>query len=183
MPRQVIHLSQASIRLEKLTPEVSLEMADFDSNPSHVYTGKDGVAATYAPAPRRRLGGAWRDICLGFTVVTVPMLLFNFVLIGLIAALREPNSRETIKHEGAIFVDISATTFTTVASLASTVAAVLGGFLVLLAAYPSAKKMATASCQGNSGGLPSPYQLMMIMEIRAGSVWRTIWRLVGYFTS
>jgi hypothetical protein len=68
-----------------------------------------------------------------------------------------------------MFLDISATTFTTVATLESIVAAVLVGYLVLHAAYPSAKKMATASRHGNTGGLPSPYQLML-MEIRTGSI-------------
>jgi hypothetical protein len=116
-------------------------------------------------------------------MVTVPMLLFNLVLLGLIVTRREPNTRQAIEDEGAIYIDINATTFTTVASLASTIAALLGGFLVLLAAFPAGRMMGMASRDATEDDLPTSYQLMVMMEIRAGSVWPTVFRLCKYFTS
>ncbi|KXX82874.1 hypothetical protein MMYC01_200583 [Madurella mycetomatis] len=130
-----------------------------------------------------QMQGTWFDIWLGFSIVTLPMLIFNIILIVLVAVLREPNSSETLSSERAIHVNINATTFTTITSWASTLSTVLGGFIILLGSYHSSHKLATACKTGDTNNMPTPYQFAMMLDIKAGSVWRTIWRVIFYRTA
>ncbi|KEZ45391.1 hypothetical protein SAPIO_CDS2226 [Scedosporium apiospermum] len=62
------------------------------------------------------------------------MFIFNVILIVLVVKFREPNHFvESLRSEAAVYVDINATTFTTITSWASTLAAILGGFVLMLA--------------------------------------------------
>lgn len=135
------------------------------------------------PGDEVRMQGTWFDILVGFSIVTLPMLIFNTVLVVLVAVLREPNSSESVRTEGAIYVDINATAFTTVTSWASTLSAVLGGFLILLGSYPSSYKLVRALKTNNTSNMPTPYQFAMMLDIKAGSVWRTFWRMIVYRTA
>ena len=133
-------------------------------------------------APRKRMKGKTLSIFTGFCVVTLPLLLFNIVLIVLIVKYAEPGALERLRSERAIYVDINATTFTTIASWSSTIAPLLGSFIIMLASYPVALNLVRGARGAHHGttSLPTPYQLAMMLEMRAGTKYRTLWRLLMY---
>lgn len=133
----------------------------------------------------QRMQGKWADIWGGFAAVTLPVLALNVAVIATIAQYAEPGSLERFRAGDNLHVDISPTTFTVITSLASTFVTISVGFMTLLAAYPASRKMAEAirNQTGKSSTLPTPYQLAMMLEIRAGGVWRAALRLLTYTTS
>jgi hypothetical protein len=131
----------------------------------------------------RRMKGQTATILGAFCIVTFPMLIFNIILIVIIAKYAEPDSASRIRDLQAIYVNINATTLTTFTSWSSTVAPLLGSFMVLLATYPACKKMINATKQGTTSSLPSPYQLAIMIQMRAGAKYRALAMLLQYRSS
>ncbi|KAI3317140.1 hypothetical protein HD806DRAFT_551106 [Xylariaceae sp. AK1471] len=119
-----------------------------------------GLPAPTAGAPGDvRIRGTTRQICIAFLMITVPMTAFVALLLGFVYHYRvnggdamSPNLGTGTRGEaGAIYVNFSATTLTTVASWSSTVAPLLLTFVISLSSFPAARKLldATQSPEGS----------------------------------
>lgn len=135
-----------------------------------------------------RIQGRITQILIAFLVMTIPMLLFSSVLLGLIFHYRVTQNEfvsnnlaftsDSVDND-AYFVNISATTLITVASWSSTVAPILIGFSMTLASYPVAKGLLEDS-QRELGQLPTPFQLSLIIQIIANSGIGSLWSWLVY---
>ncbi|KAF7507035.1 hypothetical protein GJ744_010963 [Endocarpon pusillum] len=115
-----------------------------------------------------RMGGLYRNILLSFFAMTVPMLTFSALLIGLIydyRIVRNPFPSDNLRFNGgqddsnAIYVGLSATTLITVASWSSTIAPLLIGFALALVSYPVARVLLKAEQDSRPEQLPTTFQL------------------------
>jgi hypothetical protein len=124
-----------------------------------------------------RMCGRSKDILFAFGVLTVPMLIFSALLLGLIYHFRivhnsfvSSNLRLNTTHDesNVIYVRLSATTLTTIASWSSTVAPILVGCAVTLISYPVARGILLAGQDNKPKDLPTPYQLSLMLRMLAG---------------
>lgn len=137
-----------------------------------------------------RMRGRTGDILFAFSLMTIPMSIFSALLLGLIFYLRvTPNESSSSdlqlnlpSYSNVIYVDISATALTTVASWSSTIAPILVGCAVTLISYPIAKQILRAGQTGKTERLPTPFQLsLMLKTITSGSPqalwnwWQYVW--------
>lgn len=140
-----------------------------------------------------RMGGRHLDILFSFLIMTVPMILFSALLLALVLHYRvihngfvSENLRFTEAQEdsSAIYVRLSATTLTTVASWSSTLAPILIGFAVALTSYPVARTLLRAARDNRPGQLPTPYQMALMLHMVAsggpGSLWPWLKYRVGW---
>jgi hypothetical protein len=137
----------------------------------------------------RRMQGRIKEILIAFAVMTIPMLVFTGLLLGLVFHYRVTQNDfisgdlafdSDRNHANVYFVRISATTLTTVASWSSTIAPILVGFAVTLVSYPVAKGLLTASEKHNTAQLPTPFQLSLIVRIISSSSFPAFWRWLTY---
>ena len=83
-----------------------------------------------------------------------------------------------------IYVDMSATILTTVASWSSTMAPLVLPFLLTLVSFPVARTMMRASQNGDRARQPTPYQLALILKLLSNASLGSLWRCITYlFTS
>lgn len=136
-----------------------------------------------------RMGGRIKEILLAFAVMTIPMLAFSGVLLGLVYSFRVTRNPfvsnnlafDTEQDDSkAYFVEISATTLITVASWSSTVAPVLVGFAITLISYTVAKGILAASEAQNASQLPTPYQLSLLLRILSSGSASGLWHWLKY---
>jgi len=115
--------------------------------------------------PSARIRGRVREICLAFLVMTVPMVLFTALLLSLIYHFRIQPTASTSRNlslalseqdKGAILVNVSATTLTTIASWSSTIAPLLVVYALTLASYPTARRILLESQTDSGKGLRLP---------------------------
>lgn len=152
---------------------------DDGKSPYNVYL----TPMTTLPPRPRRMGGKWSDICLSFVVITFPMLSLNAALVIIVLRLGDLTSLDVVWSERAINVNINATIFTAFSSWASILSTLLGSSIIILGAYHSSLEMVKVLRRGDASRLPTPYQLGMIMNIRAGSTWKALLRLLMYVTT
>ena len=123
-----------------------------------------------------RIRGRAKEILIAFLVMTLPMLLFSGLLLGLIFHLRVVHNgfvsnnlafSDGHRDSNAIYVRISSTTLITIASWSSTLAPLLIGFTITLISYPVSKAILRAGKFGNTQDLPTPYQLSIILQMIA----------------
>ncbi|RPA87890.1 hypothetical protein BJ508DRAFT_409860 [Ascobolus immersus RN42] len=120
--------------------------------------------------------------------MTLPMVVFSGLLLGLIFYYRVvPNKSSsstlalpTQQYDDFLLVKISSTTLISVASWSSTVAPILVGFAVTLISYPVARSLMTAVMDNNPEGLPTPYQLGLMLRMLATSGFGTVWTWLVY---
>lgn len=133
--------------------------------------------------------GRIQEILIAFSVMTLPMLIFSALLLGLVFHNRITQndfSSSDLAFESnqsdpnAYFVQISATTLTTVASWSSTVAPILVGFGVALVSYPVAKGMLRASENHEVSQLPTPFQFSLIVRIISSGSFSALWSWLTY---
>jgi hypothetical protein len=136
-----------------------------------------------------RMHGRSKDILLAFAVMTIPMLCFSALLLGLIYHFRVThngsvsdnlNFNTTSTDPNAIYVRISATTLTTVASWSSTVAPILIGFAVALVSYPVAQGILRAGRDNQPKNLPTPYQLSLMLRMLSNGSPASLWHWMMY---
>ena len=114
----------------------------------------------------KKIQGRIQEILIAFSVMTLPMLIFSAPMLGLIFHNRitqndfsssglafEPNQNDP----NAYFVQISATTLTTVASWSSTVGPILVRFNIALVSYPVATGTLRASENHEVSQQPTPF--------------------------
>lgn len=135
------------------------------------------------------MGGRYREILLAFCIITVPMVVFSGLLLGLVFHFRVVHNEFISKNlsftgvrnePNVIYVKISATTLTTVASWSSTVAPILVGFVISLVSYPVARRFLVAVQNNQAPQLPTPYQLSLILRMLASGGPASLWHWVSY---
>jgi len=136
-----------------------------------------------------RINGKWLEIAFCFIVMTVPMVIFSALLLGLIYKYRvkendfvSPNLRFSAPQldNNAVYVDLSATLLITVASWSSTVAPILIGFAITLVTFPVAKGMMNAAILNQPDRLPSPYQLALMIRMNTASAANSLYHWMRY---
>ncbi|KAH7370635.1 hypothetical protein BKA65DRAFT_21679 [Rhexocercosporidium sp. MPI-PUGE-AT-0058] len=136
-----------------------------------------------------RMRGRVGDILFAFSLMTIPMTLFSALLLGLIFYFRvTPSSAgspdfqlpDASAHGNVIYVDISATTLTTVASWSSTVAPILVGCAITLISYPVAKQILRAGQSGGTDKLPTPFQLSLMLKMITSGSPQSLWNWIQY---
>lgn len=133
--------------------------------------------------------GRIQEILIAFTIMTLPMLIFSGLLLGLVFHYRITQNYFTSSDlafdsnqndPNVYFVRISATTLTTVASWSSTIAPILVGFGVALVSYPVAKGLLTASENHEVAKLPTPFQLSLIVRMISSGSFSALWSWLMY---
>jgi hypothetical protein len=160
----------------------------------NITTSYSGVPTTedtrYRPGARMK--GRYTEILFSFLVITVPMIVFSGLLLGLIFYYRVvPNESPSVnltlrtpQYDDYFLVKLSSTTLITVASWSSTVAPILVGFSLTLVSYPVAKGMVNAVTNNNPDALPTPYQLGLMLRMVAtsgpGTLASWLWYSIGW---
>ncbi|KAH9218649.1 hypothetical protein DL95DRAFT_405681 [Leptodontidium sp. 2 PMI_412] len=135
-----------------------------------------------------RMRGRTGDILFAFSLMTIPMSVFSALLLGLIFYFRvTPSGSESpdlqlpgASEHGNIYVDISATTLTTVASWSSTVAPILVGCAITLISYPVAQQILSAGRSGRTDKLPTPFQLSLMLKMITSGSPQSLWNWIQY---
>ncbi|KAF2475883.1 uncharacterized protein BDR25DRAFT_310334 [Lindgomyces ingoldianus] len=158
-----------------------------------------GIKATKTHSPSRRvdaqfppvpIGGRVNEVLLAFRIMTIPMVLFSALLLGLIYHFRvEPTTSSTsnlslsspTQAPRFILVTISATTLTTIASWSSTVAPLLIVWALILASYPIARQILLESRCGTVNGLPTPYQFAIMTRMIRNASPSSLWQWLTYY--
>lgn len=158
---------------------------------------KPAVSATYSGVPTTefvsqqtnpKMKGRYREIFSSFFLMTVPMIAFSGLLLGLIFYYRVvPNKSASPNLELSnqqfndyLLVRLSSTTLITVASWSSTIAPILVGVALTLISYPVAKSLMDAVMDNNQEGLPTPYQLGLMLRMVTTSGPGTFWFWLQY---
>ncbi|XMA10671.1 hypothetical protein WAI453_003462 [Rhynchosporium graminicola] len=136
-----------------------------------------------------RMGGQKGDIIFAFSLMAIPMSLFSALLLGLIFYFKvssplsgspELQLPGAPTHDNVIYVNISATTLTTVASWSSTLAPILVGCAISLISYPVANRILRAGQSGKTGELPTPFQLGLMLKMSTSGSPQSLWNWVLY---
>jgi hypothetical protein len=136
-----------------------------------------------------RIGGRYLDIVLSFLVMTVPMLAFSALLLGLIYHYRivpNPFPSDNLRFDGGrdgssvIYVGLSATTLITVASWSSTIAPLLVGFALTLLSYPVAGSLLKAGQKSRPEQLPTTFQLSLMLRMLCSGGPGSLWHWIKY---
>src|SRR5262245_27337496 len=100
-----------------------------------------------------RIGGRYLEILFLFFAMVIPMIAFSGSLLGLVYYYRVVHNNfvsENLRFPGGedepdvIYVRLSATTLTAVASWSSTMGLIVAGFAVTLISYPVARTLLNA---------------------------------------
>ncbi|KAF3396084.1 hypothetical protein F1880_007227 [Penicillium rolfsii] len=137
----------------------------------------------------KKMQGRIQEILIAFAVMTLPLLIFSGILLGLVFHYRiEQNDflssdlafDSDQDNPNVYFVRISATTLTTIASWSSTVAPILVGFGVALVSYPVAKGLLKASENQDVAQLPTPFQFSLIVRMISSGSFSALWSWMMY---
>lgn len=148
--------------------------------------------ATMASSPGTHIRGVVQDILLAFAIASIPMIALSALLLGLVFKYRVipdgPSAKSfdaSYEHDGSvIYIDLSATILTTVASWSSTMAPLVLPSIMTLISYPIAKVIIQASQESNNDRNPTPYQLVLILRIMCNASFGSLWYCITYvFTS
>ncbi|MCJ1378106.1 hypothetical protein MMC17_001202 [Xylographa soralifera] len=140
--------------------------------------------------------GATTDILLAAAISTLPMLGLSAALLGIVFAnqVHPMSLSSTSKDENGFpannisysssvyYVAFSATSFTAVASWASTAGTLLPGFFMALLWYRSALLFGRWSQSGDIAELPTPYQLNLFLAMKGGG-FQAMWDWITYSLS
>jgi hypothetical protein len=137
----------------------------------------------------KRMGGRFSDIALSFVIVTVPMLTFAGLLLGLVFHYRVTHNDllfENLKLDdakdepGIYYIDLNATFLVFIASWSSSAAPMLASFVLVLAAYPICKEYLAQARANRSRELLTPYQLFLTLRFMNGGGFGALWSWLKY---
>jgi hypothetical protein len=126
-------------------------------------------------------------------VITVPIALLSAALLGLVFGYRvrtQPSLfaadtggyQDVHRHSSYVLVNFPATRLVFAASFLSTLAPMLGSFIMVLWSLRIAQSMRTASAELQYTRLPTPYQLSLVIGLTLASTER-LRRYFGYLFS
>ena len=137
----------------------------------------------------KKMSGRLSDIALSFSVVTIPMLMFTGVLLGLVYHYRITHNEvsfETLRAPGSIdeagiyYVNLSATVLIFISSWSSSLAAILAGLMMTLASYPIAWRHLRDVRAYRPQRLLTPFQLALTLKFLDGGGWGALWSWIKY---
>jgi hypothetical protein len=140
-------------------------------------------------SPSTHIGGRIADILVAFTIMTIPMILFSALLLGLVYHYRIVQNAFVSENlafdsgqddSNSFFAKISATTLIVIASWCSTIAPILVGFAVTLISYPVASSILSASEKQKATELPTPYQLSLLLRMLSNGSLSSLWGWLKY---
>jgi hypothetical protein len=140
-------------------------------------------------SPPTHIAGRIADIFVAFIIMTVPMVLFSALLLGLVYHYRIVQNAFVSENlafdlgqndSNVFFAKISATTLITIASWCSTIAPILVGFAVTLISYPVASSILSASEKQKVTELPTPYQLSLLLRMLSNGSLSSLWGWLKY---
>ncbi|KIW13043.1 hypothetical protein PV08_08230 [Exophiala spinifera] len=136
----------------------------------------------------RRMSGRLVDIWTAFAIVTIPMLAFSAVLLGLVYRYRVTHSTTgdsrlrspgTTDEAGVYYVNLSATVLIFISSWSSSVGPLLLGFLMTLASYPLTRHY-WQDIQEQKPTLPTPFQFALSLKFLGGGGWGALYSWMQY---
>jgi hypothetical protein len=129
------------------------------------------------------------DIGFSCLILTMPMILFSAVLLGLVFSYRVTHHgvayenlrlNETAEDAGFYFVAINSTFLIFIASWSSSLAPALAGFALTLTSYPVARQLRRSVGEHRTQQLPTPYQLALTLQFLAGGGLGALWSWTKY---
>ncbi|KAK9434807.1 hypothetical protein VB005_09592 [Metarhizium brunneum] len=145
-------------------------------------------------APNTHIRGSVKDILLASILSSVPLVALSAILLGLVFRNRVYPSNPLSDIRGAtasenddsvIYVNLSATTLTVLASWSSTIAPLTLTYILSLASFPAAREMireAVNTLRSGSGTL-TPYQLSLMLRIICSSYLNSVWYCISYIAN
>ena len=137
----------------------------------------------------KRMGGRYSDITWSFLVLTIPMLLFVCVLLGLVFHYRVQSKGVPFENlrlsddqdeKGVYYVNISSTILVFIASWSSSLAPALASFALALVGYPVARRYLREERAERNGKLLTPYQLFLTLQFLDGGGISALWSWLKY---
>lgn len=142
-----------------------------------------------SPPTGKSMTGRYADIITSFVIVTIPMLLFTAVLLGLVFHYRVSHNSPPFENllvagaqdeAGVYYVNIEATVLIFISSWSSSLAPILTGFVVALVAYPIARKFLQEARAHRPQQLLTPYQLALTLKFWDGGGVGALWNWLKY---
>lgn len=142
-----------------------------------------------SPLIGKSMTGRYADIITNFVIVTVPMLLFTAVLLGLVFHYRVSHNSPPFKdlpiagaqdEAGVYYVNIEATVLIFISSWSSSLAPILTGFVLALTTYPIARKFLREARAHRPQQLLTPYQLALTLKFLDGGGAGALWNWLKY---
>jgi hypothetical protein len=136
-----------------------------------------------------RMRGRLSDIAISFVVITIPMLLFAILLLGLVFFYRVTHNsppymqlqlQETTEEPGVYYVKLNSAFLVFIASWSSSLAPILTGFVLTLAAYPICKQYLGQARANLRHELLTPYQLALTLQFMNGGGFGAMWGWLKY---
>ena len=170
-----------------------------DSSASHRSTALSEMEMSLLKAPpqdqqknkikrKKYYSGTYNSILIAVITTVVPLLALSGVLLYLVFHYRVEQSlsissnlklSSDIEDPDAYYIDFSATKLTTIASWMSSIATLLPGSIMTIFSYSLAKTIKHQSEKGDFDGLPTPYQLAILIETLDGKL-TSLWNGLTY---
>lgn len=134
------------------------------------------------------VNGARRLIAWAAFVAIVPLLVVVGIIVYILIRYHVPRKADAEptlqlpndQDDPSVFlVDIDSARFVTISSVASTVVALLPGFIMILCSFHLAKMLADAMQEDRISHLPTPYQFGLLIEVMNAQL-VSLWDLVCY---
>jgi len=152
-------------------------------------TNNEGNEETDSQNAEIHIAGSAREILIAFAVMSIPMILFSGLLLGLIFHYRIVHkgfvSKELVfatsgTDSGSFYVKLSSSTLITVASWSSTLAPILCTFAITLISFPVARDILRAAQGNHLDQLPTPYQFFLLLRMISSPSLPTLWNWLRY---
>lgn len=161
-----------------------------DTGSAYEMVGYQSLKAENRKVSKGIMGGWALEIGLASALLILPMLVLTAVLLALIYGHQMPNHNSTYSYNNetqlplgtAYYVNYSATTLVYIASLSSTLATLLISAAMMLFSYSLARGMAQRSDANDAAGLPSPFQLQLLIRMVDGRL-TALWSYLLYVLS
>ena len=119
------------------------------------------------------MGGQYWEIALASSFLVLPMLVLSIVLTSLVYYHLMPDNSSSYSQGNATnlplgsayYINYSATRLVFIASASSTLSTILIGTAMILFSYLTAHYLAGRSDTDETGDLPSPYQLEILIRL------------------
>ena len=152
-------------------------------------THSEELLPGYSPHDRLSIKTKRQEIAWNAGLLVVPMLVLTSVLFAFVYGyqvkfedgpflnLKGSNSSHA---DDAYYVDLNSTFLIFLASWMSSLAPMLAGFAITLAAYPIAGRILEDTMMQNRDRLLTPFQVNLTLKLVNGSTWSGLWSMILY---
>ena len=159
---------------------------DVKHNPvPNAHSGEDTTPQKHGS----HMAGKFKDIGRAFFLVSIPLLAFSVVLLGLVFHFRVSHGHVPYSNldfpgsqdeAGVYYVNFGATMLIFVASWSSSLAPALVGFALTMFSFPIAHSYLQHSREQRKTGLLTPYELSIVLRLLTGGTLGALWAWVKY---